>query len=92
MFCSSQRVTSIAAITFLLHCYILTVSYITLAVSDRHMNHGQFHSKCDLYGSSADSVIVLLMRATARVIALPVNGSPGLPGAVKRPAIDQRQG
>ena len=37
----------------------MSVRYITLAVSDRHVNHRRFHSKCDLYGSSADSVIVL---------------------------------
>ena len=84
----NQRVTSIAAITFVFHCYTLTVSYITLAVSDRHVNHRRFHSKCDLYGSSADSVMVLLVRATARVIDLPVDECDAAEGAVKRPAIE----
>ena len=88
MFCSSQRVTPIVAITFVFHCYTLTISYITLAVSDRHMNHWRFHSKCDLYGSSADPVIVLLVRATARVIALPVDGCHATGGAGKRSAIE----
>ena len=36
--------------------------YITLAVSDRLMNHLRFHSKFRLYGSKADSVILLRMR------------------------------
>ena len=57
--CVNKKVSSSAAIaSVVFYCYTLTVSYFTLAVSDRHVNHRRFHSKCDLYGSSADSVIV----------------------------------
>ena len=38
---------------------MMSVRYITLAVSDRNVNHRRFHSKCDLYGSSADDDGVL---------------------------------